>query len=114
MTSLLFSCGLLGRIGCCGCYSDEGGGDPEGNATTPLWQRISARELYDHQGDDGSAASGEKYEWTNLAHDPEYAELVGQLHEQLKAVVQTGLVRPIIREPSDGVIRGVLSDSSPP
>ena len=35
-------------------------GDPQGEASQPRWEQVSARELYDHNGDDGSSDSGER------------------------------------------------------
>lgn len=85
------------------------GGDPSGNATKPKWDQISARELYDHDGDDGSAMSGEEYEWTNLAHEPKYSTLVSELHAKLEAVVKTGLVHPIVRREQGGESNVLIS-----
>jgi len=71
------------------------GADPQGVATRPLWDEVSARELYAHEGDIGDEASRESFEWDNLAHEPEHAALVKQLHTQLVAAVEAGVVKPI-------------------
>lgn len=49
------------------------GADPEGKACRPIWDQISARELYAHAGDPGTGESGERLEWDNLVHEPQYA-----------------------------------------
>merc|ERR1712048_691705 len=72
-------------------------GDPHGEATVPLWDRVHARELYSHVGDDGALQSSESYEWHNLAAEPDHADVVQRLHTQLIAVVEKGLVKPMIR-----------------
>ena len=75
------------------------GGDPKGDATYPLWDEISARELYSHHDDSGTGESGERLEWENLAYEPEHQALIegpGGLHAQLVAAVKLGLVKPIL------------------
>ena len=95
------------------------GADPQGNATRPLWEQaccrppadgtpasgrhglracprqVSARELYDHDGDTGDEASRESFEWDNVAHLKEHAALVQQLHAQLVDAVEAGVVKPV-------------------
>jgi len=70
-------------------------GDPQGQASVPRWDRIRARELYSHIGDDGTSNSTETYEWENLASDPSHAGIMGDLHQQLISVVAQGLVKPV-------------------
>ena len=71
------------------------GADPTGAASRPLWEKVVARELYSHAGDDGSAAAGEAFEWENLADDVGHADVVAKLHEQLVEVVKKGIVKPV-------------------
>ena len=71
------------------------GGDPQGVATRPHFDQISARELYDHQGDTGDRESGETFEWENLAHVSGNEQTVAELHSQLVAIIKTGLVKPM-------------------
>ena len=61
----------------------------------PKWDQISARELYDHEGDTGDHASGERFEWENLALQPLYKDTVAALHDKLVEAVKTGLVKPM-------------------
>ena len=49
----------------------------------------------DHEGDTGDEASRERFEWDNVAYEPEHAALVQQLHTQLVAAVEAGVVKPI-------------------
>ena len=58
-----------------------------------------ARELYDHKGDIGDMQSGENGEFNNLAHDPNMAAVVSQLHQQLVALVNQSLVSPLDHDP---------------
>jgi len=78
-------------------YDYGEGSDPQGKACKPRFEQISARELYTHVGDVGDSASGEKYEWENLAYDAAHADTVAKLHKQLVAVVKTGLVKPMLK-----------------
>ena len=71
------------------------GGDPRGNATVPRWDRVLARELYTHDGDDGSQAAGERFEWTNLADEAAHQPTVEKLHAQLVKAVGSGTVLPV-------------------
>ena len=61
----------------------------------PYFDQIAALELYDHEGDTGDHASGEKYEWDNLAYVKGYESIVAELHAQLLDAVKMGLVRPM-------------------
>ena len=54
------------------------GADPTGAASRPVWEKVVARELYSHVGDDGSAAAGEAFEWENLADDAGHADVVAR------------------------------------
>lgn len=74
------------------------GGDPRGSATLPKWDRVLARELYTHEGDDGSEDAGERFEWENLADDPAHREVLDALHTQLKAAVASGSLKPLLNE----------------
>ena len=47
------------------------------------------------QGDTGDLASGEKYEWDNLAYDPAHKQTVTKLHAQLEEIVKKSLVKPM-------------------
>jgi len=59
-----------------------------GTALAPLWGAVVARELYDHQGDDGPWTDPDKYENVNLAPtaDP---HLVASLSAKLREAFRT-------------------------
>lgn len=67
------------------------GSDPHGDASVPIWDQVLAQELYDHHGDDGTMASGERLEWENVVADSANSALVAQLHAQLVATVKASL-----------------------
>lgn len=69
--------------------------DFDWNTTEPLFDKIIARELYNHTGDIGDETCGENYEYENLATQPEHQGTISKLHEQLVKVVKKGLVKPI-------------------
>ena len=60
------------------------------------WEHVLARELYSHEGDDGTEEAGERYEWDNLADEPAHAKLLDELHVQLLLAVASGTVKPIL------------------
>jgi hypothetical protein len=62
----------------------------------PKWDRVLARELYTHDGDDGSEEAGERFEWLNLADDAAHQHVVHKLHAQLVEAVATGTVSPVL------------------
>ena len=75
------------------------GNDPTGAASRPVVSNVTAAELYDHRGDDGTIASSERFEFDNLAYNASYATLIndpGGLHDQLLAAMATGLKRPML------------------
>ena len=71
------------------------GSDPNGKASRPLFDKISAQELYDHAGDTGDLHSGETYEWHNLAYNATFATTVQSLHNQLVKIVDSAVVKPM-------------------
>ena len=73
-------------------------GDPDGAASTPLFNSTVAEELYTHRGDTGDSQSGETFEYDNLAYSPKHRSVItgpDGLHAQLMAAVMAGVVRPI-------------------
>ena len=70
-------------------------GDPKGTATKPKWDDVSARELYDHEGDEGDWESGERYEWENLASVKGHEATVAAMHAKLIEAVETGILKPM-------------------
>ena len=74
------------------------GADTQGKASVPTWDAVYARELYSHVGDVGDLASGEKYEYENVADDPGNAAVVAELHAALKVAVDAAAVKPFPAE----------------
>ena len=60
-----------------------------GSSLTPLWDRVEARELYDHKGDDGPWTDPDSYENANLAERAPKG-LVSGLSAQLRGAFREG------------------------
>ena len=64
------------------------------NATSPFWDEVFARELYNHTGDLGIAFETDNFENRNLATDPANEGLMEQLSQQLRAEFKQYILDP--------------------
>ena len=76
-------------------FGAPGGNFNGASAPGPVWDQVTARELYDHRGDVMGVTDAEGREWDNLASDTAHADTVAALHKQLVGIVKAGLAKPI-------------------
>lgn len=64
------------------------------NVTSPHWDQVYARELYNHTGDNGISFETDAFENQNLAIDPANEYLMQQLSQQMRAEFNQYILDP--------------------